>query len=209
MLNKNFIIMIHDWEEVSPTAEQELNSNIRYWGDSYNCGTQAYRCSGTSEPTQDVLRIILKCRSVVPKVQQEPINTGSGSEQTMADKDLVEALQQELQEQKRRAQEEADVFEKRIVEMQSKEESLRKEISQEREEQKRRAREEADMFKERIAEMQAKDQSTRKEISQELEEQKRRAQEEAEVFKERIAEMQSKLEEDRHTSGKASATYTF
>ena len=41
----------------------------------------------------------------------------------------------------------------------------------------------------------------------ELEEQARRAQEEAEGLRNRIAKTQSKLKEDRHTSGKASATY--
>ena len=85
------------------------------------------------------------------------------------------------------------------------------ELRQELEEQKRRAREEVDMFKKQIAEMQSKEEIAREEMvrehRQELEKQERRAREEADGLRKRISEMQSKLEEDRHTSGKASATY--
>ena len=85
------------------------------------------------------------------------------------------------------------------------------ELRQELEEQKRRAQQEADLFKERIAEMQSKEEIARKQMvrehRQELEEQKRKAQEEADGFRKCITEMQSELEEDRHRSGKASATY--
>ena len=120
----------------------------------------------------------------------------------------VEELRRELEEEKRRARREADLLKKHIAEMQSKEESTRKETRQELEEQKRRTREEADMFKKHIAEMQSKEEIARKEMvrdhRQELEEQERRAREEADGLRNRIAEMQSKLEEDRHTSGKAS-----
>ena len=49
---------------------------------------------------------------------------------------------------------------------------------------------------------------TVREHHQELEGQERKAREEADGLRKRIAEMQSKLEEDRHTSGKASVTYS-
>ena len=52
------------------------------------------------------------------------------------------------------------------------------------------------------------EESIRKESHREREEEKRRVREEADGFRKRIAELQSKLEEDRHGSGKASATYT-
>ena len=82
-------------------------------------------------------------------------------------------------------------------------------LRQELEEQKRRAQKEADMFKERIAKMQSERESIRKEIFQELEEEKRRAREEADGLRKCIAELQFKPEENRHGSGKSSATYNF
>ena len=92
----------------------------------------------------------------------------------------IEALQRELDEQKRRGHKEADVFRRCIAEVRSKEESMRKEMDKKVEEH-----------------------------HQELEEQKRRAREEADGFRKCIAEMQSKLEEDRHESGKFFAIIPF
>ena len=107
-------------------------------------------------------------------------------------------LRWELEEQKRRAKEEADGLRKCIIDARSREEDMRKGMN------------------ECIAEMRFEEESTRKKMDegvkkhrQELEELKGRAQEEADRLRECIAEMQSKLEEDRHGSGKASVTYNF
>ena len=160
---KNLVIMMHQWSTVTVTDELEaaLQSNLSspdgFVQEVVRRGAKIYRCTGTSEPDLGALRIILAGRSVVPEVQQEPINKGSKSEQAAVrpvepskDKE-VEELRRELKEQKRRAQQEADVFKKRIAEMQ----------------------------------------------------------EEADALKKHAAEMQSKLEDDRHGSGKTSATYNF
>ena len=64
------------------------------------------------------------------------------------------------------------------------------ELRQELQEHKRRARQEEN-------------------IRKVLEEEKRRARKEADGLRKYIAELQSKLEQDRHGSGKASATYNF
>ena len=222
---KNVAIMVHQWGNVSDEAAAQLQSALSDPNGFVQAvvprGAKIYCSTGTSGPSlsgSGALRIILEGRSVVPEVQQEPIKKGSKPEQTAArpvepskDKE-VEELRRELEEQKGRAQQEAEVFKKRIAEMQSKEESTRKEMVrehyQELEEQKRRVQEEADAgFKERIAEMQSKEESIRQDISQELEEQKRKAQEEADELRKCIAELKSELEEDRHGSGKTSATY--
>ena len=228
-------------------------------------GAKIYRCTDASEPDLGALRIILGGSSVVPEVQQEPIRKGSeseltaerplepskekpdlgerhnsdirelgGSTQEAVDKE-VDELRRELEEQKTRAQQEADMFKKLVARMESKEESTRREPYQKLEEQKRRAQEEADMFKKLVARMESKEESTRREHYQKLEEQKRRAQEEADAFKKHttemvsrklekqkrkaqeeadglrkcIAELQSELEKDRHAYGKTSATYNF
>ena len=211
---KNLVIMTHDWKEVSPADEDEMKRNFpTQYSHAIREGVQVYHCTNASELDLGALRVILGGGPVVPKVQREPINKGSKSEQTavatelskeipdLAErhnsdvKKLEEGTQEamdkkgeehlrELEEQNRRAQEEADGLRKYIAEMQSKEESRRKEV---------------DVFKKQIAEMQSEE-ITRKEME-------RRAREEADGLRKRIAEMQSKLEEDRHTSGKASATY--
>ena len=217
---KNLVIMIHQWREVTPFAEALLQSEISSPNglvhEVVQLGAKIYRCTGTSKPDLGALRIILGGRSVVPKAQQKPINQGSESEQTAVqpvepskDKE-VEGLRRELEAHKWRAKREADVFTKRIAEMQSKEETTRTEMVrehyQELEEQKRKAQEEADVFKKQAAE---KEESIRQEASRELEEQKRKAQEEADGLRKCIAELHSELEEDRHASGKAPATYNF
>ena len=186
---KNLVIMIHQWDSFTrpddEASEARLQSDLSYPDGFVQAavrrGAKIYRCSGGSEPDLGALRIILGGRSVIPEVQREPINRGSELEQAAVrpaepskDKE-VEELRRELEEQKSRAQQEADVFKKQIARMQSKEESTRKEL----EEVKRRAR-------------------------KELEEVKRRTRKEAESFRKCIAELQSKLEQDRHTSGKTS-----
>ena len=177
---KNLVIMMHQFgNPVSHGAARwtstQLSDPDGFGQAVIRRGATIYHCTGASKPDLGALRIILGGRSVVPGVQRGPINEGSESEQTAVrpvepSKDReVEELRQELEEQKRRAQQEADVFKKRIAEVQSKEENIRKE----------------------------------------LEEEKRRARKEADGFRWCIAELQSKLEEDRHTSGKTSATITF
>ena len=196
---KNLVFVIFQWGEVTSTADPEallrsdLSSPDGFAQTVVRRGARIYRYTGGSEPDLGALRIILGGRLVVPEVQQEPIKKGSKSEQTAMrpvepskDKE-VEELRRELEEQKKRAQQEADVFKKRIAEMESKE---------------------VDVFKKHAAEMQSKEESIRQEVSQELEEQKRKAQE-ADELRKCITEMQSKLEEDRHRSGKTSATHDF
>ena len=213
--------MTHDWKEVDIEDEEQLKCNLSNEGYSTVTakGAQVYHCTNGSELDLGALRIILGSSPVVPKVQQEPSNKGSESEQTAVATELnqeitdlaekydsntkkrteqgavdkrVEELRWELEEEKRRAREEADGLKKRIAEMQL-EERIRKETCQELEEQKRRAGEEADRLRRCIAEMQLEER-IRKETCQELEEQKRRAREEADMFKKQIAEMQSKEE---------------
>ena len=233
---KNLVIMIHRWSEATDITEERLQSDLSnpsgFVQTVVRRGAKIYHCTGASETDLGALRIILGGRSVVPEVQQEPIDKGSKSEQTAVrpvepskekpeleerhNSDIrelggnteeaadkeIEELRRELEEQKRRAQE-ADVFKKRIAEMV-------REHYQELEEQKRRGQEEADVFKKHAAEMQSeKEESIRQEASQELEEQKRQAQEEADELRKYITELQSKLEEDRHASGKVSVTYNF
>ena len=228
---KNVVFMTHNWKGVSRADEerpkQEFSSAKQYRITRAE-GAQVYHCTNTSELDLGALRLILGARPVVPKVQQEPINKGSESKQTAVTAELskempelaerhnsdtkkreesmqeavdkrVKELGRELQAEKRRAREEADGLRKRIAKMQSKE-STQTEFCQELEEEKRRAQKEVDMFKKQIAEMQSKEKITQKEME-------RGAREEIDGLRNRIAEMQSKLEEDRHTSGKASATY--
>ena len=152
-------------------------------------GAQVYHCDDESSPDLGALRIILRGRPVIPEVQQEPTYEGNGPERIVPaaepskeipklaerqDSDIkeleesmqevvnrkVEELRRELEEQKRRAREEAEMFEKQIAEMQSKDKNIRKELArehrQELEEQERRAREEADGLRNRNAELQSK-----------------------------------------------------
>ena len=142
--------MTHRRDEDKPEAEQRLNSDLSPGGCFHPVieqGTQVYHCTNTSNTDLGALRIILRGRPVIPKVQHGPINEGSESEQT--------AVATELS--------------KEIPEL-------------------------AESHNSDIEKL-------------ELEEQARRAQEEAEGLRNHIAKMQSKLKEDRHTSGKASATY--
>ena len=164
--------------------QSDLSSRYGFVKAVVRRGAKIYRCTSGSEPDLGALRLILGGRSVVPEAQQ-PNNNGSESEQTAArpaepsreepevgerhngdireregstqeavDKE-VEELRRELEQQKRKAQQEADALKKRIAEMQSKEESIRQEVSQELEEQKRKAQEEADGLRKCIAELQS------------------------------------------------------
>ena len=216
---KNLVITIHQWKEVTDehSAEERLQLDLSNPNKSAQAvvrrGAKIYRCSDPSKPDLGALRIILGGGSV-PEVRQEPIHKGSESEQIAepskgkpelgerrnshirelgsnteeALNKEIEELRRELEEQKRGAQQEANVFKKRIAEMV-------REHYQELEEQKRRAEEEADMFKTHAAKVQSK--------------QKRKTQEEADGLRKCIAELQSELEEDRHGSGKTSASYIF
>ena len=232
---KNLVIMIHQWGGVDHNAEEMLQLDLSnpsgFVQEVKQRGARIYRCTSASEPDLGALRIILRGGRFVSEVRREPINNGSKSEQTavwpvggrhnsdirelggstqgaVMDKE-VKGLRRELEEQKRRAEQEADVFKEHIATMRSREESTRKEMVrehyQELEEQKRRAQEEADAFKKQAAEKE----SIRQEVSRELEDQKRKAQEEADELRKYIVELQSKLEEDRHASGKASANIVF
>ena len=172
-------------------------------------GARVYHCTRSSKPDLGALRIILRGRPVIPRDQQEPINEGNGPERiapaTELSKEIpklaerndsdvkelevkmqevmgkkIEELRRELEEQNRRAREEANVFKKQIDEMQSKEETARKE-----------------MVREHLQEL------------EERGERERRAREEADGLRKRIAEMQSKLEDDRRGFGKTPTTYNF
>ena len=201
---KNLVLMTRGWREIHPATREQVKRIFSTGGEEFQYrtaraeGAQVYHCDSASELDLGALRIILGARPVVPKVQQEPINKGSESEQTAVAAELgeiPELARRHNSDTKKRGGGMQEAEDKRV-------EKLRREVEQER----RRAREEADGLKKRIAEMQLEERM-RKETCQELEERERRAREEADGLRKRIAEMQSKLEEDRHTSGKASATY--
>ena len=186
-----------------PKDEQRLNSDLSPGGSFYPAieqGAQVYHYTATSNPDLGALRIILQGRPVVPKVQQEPINEGSGPDRIVP----VTELSKEIPKLAERQDSDIKKLEESMQEVMS---AKVEELWRELEEQKRRAREEADMFKKQIAEMKSKEEIARKQMirehHQELEEQERRVREEADGLKNCNAEMQSKLEEDRHTSGKA------
>ena len=132
---KNLVIMIYRWKEGSHTGEEMLQSQLSdpsgFVQEVVRRGAKIYRCTGAFEPDLGAVRTILGDRSVAE-------------------------LLRELEEQKGRAQQEADVFKKRIAEMESKEGSIRQDVSREVEEQKRKAQEEADGFRKCIAEMRSK-----------------------------------------------------
>ena len=200
---KNLIIMVHDRAMVHPAWEQVVNSRLpQAFRIAIEHGAQVYCCTGASKPDLGALRIILGDRRIAPKVQQESINGGSGSEQTTVAAKLSKETPEPLAERyngdiKKLEKSTQDAVDTKV-----------KELRRELEKQKRRAKHEADVFEKRIAEMQSKE-SVRMEMVrerfQELEEQKRRMQEEADDLRKCVAEMQSKLREDRHGSGKASA----
>ena len=185
---RNVVIMIHEWEEVSPETEELLNASFSNEGSFHAViehGAQVYRCTDASKPDVGALRFILGGTPVVPKVQQGPIDEGGGpervlkeSEQEAVDK-KVEELRRELEEQKRRAQLEADALKEQIAEMRHEKERIQQE-----------------MHKVKIH-------------CQELEEQTRRQSQEETNHRTFIAESQSEPEEDLHAGyGKTSATYT-
>ena len=189
---KNVVIMIYNhWREFHPEAR--FHSAIEQ-------GAQVYQCTNASNPDLGALRIALRGRPVTPKVQQKPVNKGSGPERiapaTELTKEMPTLAESHDSDVKKLEESMQEAMDKKVGE-------LRRELK----EQKRRAQQEADAFEKRIAEMQTKEESTRREFFQELEEQKRRARKEADGFRRRITEMQSELEEDRHRFGKASATY--
>ena len=195
--------------KVKPKEEQKLNSDLSPGGwlhPAIKQGVQVYHCDDASNPDLGALRIILRGRPVIPKVQQEPISEGSGLER------IVPATEPSKEIPKLAERQDSDLNELE----ESMQEVVNKKVEEPRrelEEQKRRAREEADMFKRQIAEMQSKEEIVRKEMArkhrQELEELERRAREEADELRNRNAELQSKPEEGRHASGKPSATYGF
>ena len=204
---KNVVIMVYRWKVKSPKAERNLKSQLSPGGifhPAIEQGAQVYHCTDVSNHDLGALRIILGGRQVIPKVQQEPINEGSGLEPiapaTELSKEIPKLAERQNSDVKKLEESIQEVMNKKV-------EELRREL----EEQKRRAREEADMFKKQIAEMQSKEEIAREQMvrehRRELEEQERRAREEADGFRKRIAELQSKLKEDRQTSGKTSATY--
>ena len=201
---KNLVIMIHQFGEVISHREQILQASLSDPDGLVQAvlvplGAKIYRCTGASKPDLGALRIILAGRSVVPKVQQEPINKSSKSEQTAVRRVEPRKEKPEVGERHNSNVREPLGSTRKAVDKEV--EGLRRQL----EEQKRRAQQEADVFKKRIARMQSKEESIRKE----LEEEKRRARKEADGLMKCIAELQSQLKEDRHTSGKASATYKF
>ena len=211
---KNLVIMVHQWDKVTRQAEEllqlELSSPSGFVQEVVRRGAKIYRCTGASEPDLGALRIIL----------------GGGS--VALDKGVKE-LRRELEEQKRRAQEEADVLKKHATEMQRKaqgEADVRQKAQEEADmfkkqaaemqrkvqgeaDMRRKAQEEADILKKQAAEMQRKAQEEADGLRKCIAELQRKAQEEADGLRKCIAELQFMLEEDRHTSGKSSATYHF
>ena len=149
---KNVFITTHRRDDDKPGAEQKLTLELSPGGLLYPLieqGVQVYHSTGESDSNLGVLRIILE------DWMAEKYKQLDKRMQDVVDM-KVEKLRRELEE---RPQQEVDGFKKRIAEMQSKEESTRKQFYQELEEQmeqKRRAREEADGFRKRIAEMQPK-----------------------------------------------------
>ena len=198
---KNLVIMIRQFSGITLKAEVLMKSALSdpdgFVQAVVRRGARIYHSNGASKPDLGALRIILGGRSVVPEVQQEPTNKGSESEQT-AVRPVEPSGEKHNSGIRELAGSTQDGVDKEI-----------KELRRELEEQKRRAQQEADALKRRISETQSKEESIRQEVSRELEEQKRKAQEEADGLRKCITELQSELEEDRHTSGKASATYNF
>ena len=190
---KNVVIMAHYRDTDSSRQREMLDAGVSIHGrfaPVIHQGVQVHHRYKASD--LGALRIILQGRPVIPKVQQETINEGSGPERIAPTMEL----RNEIPKLAGRQDSDCKRLEESMQEaMDKKVEELRREL----EEQKRRAREEADGLRKRIAEM-------GREHRQELEEQERRAREEADVLRNSIAEMQSKLEEHRHRSGEASAT---
>ena len=125
---KNVVIMTHCWDTDKPEAEQGLNLDLcpgACFHPAINQGAQVHHCSRAYNPDLGALRIIL--RGSQAKRYKKP-------EESMLEvmNKEVEELRRELEEQKRRAQQEACVLKKRIAEMESK-----------LEEQERRARDNA------------------------------------------------------------------
>ena len=183
---KNLVIMTHDWKRVSPADEDEMERDFpREYSIAMREGVQVYHCTNGSELDLGALRVILGGGPVVPKVQQEPSNKGSESEQTA----VVAELSKKIPDLAERHNSDVKKLEEGTQEAMDKKGD---ELLRELEEQNRRAQEEADGLRKYIAEMQSKEESRRKEVN---------------MFKKQIAEMQSRLEEDRHRFGKASAIY--
>ena len=193
---KNLVIMIHQTGYVPPDAEEKLQSNI---SDSHEFipaavrrGAKIYRCTSASEPDLGALQIILGGRSVVSEVQREPVDKDSASERRAVRPVEPSKEKLELRERRNSGIRELGGGTQEAVDKEV--EELRRELEEQKKE-----------FKKRIAEVQSKEESTRRE----MEGQKRSAQQEADELRRCITEMQSKLEEDRHRSGKTSATHDF
>ena len=156
-------------------------------------GAQFYGCRSTTDSARGILQMALGNGPVAPETQHVPYDEGRGSGKTGGlperrdeeIKELKESMRKametevkELEEQKSRAEEEANHLRKRIAEMQREEERMRQGMNK---------------VEKRC---------------QELEEQKGRAQGETDDLRTRIAEIQSKFEEDqRRGSGESSDTH--
>ena len=203
---KNVVIMIHEWEDVGPKAER---GSLKVFNSMTEQGAQLQRFTDASQPARGVLRTILEGRPVVPvvpKLAERRDSDIKGLEKSMqeAADQKVQELRRELEEQKRRAQQEADTFKSRIAEVKSREESIREDIikgyRQKLEEQKRKADTELATLMTHVTATQSEE-SARRDTGngryQKLEEQRRRAEAEADALRTRIAEMQSKQESIR------------
>jgi hypothetical protein len=157
---KNVVIMTQDrWDAGKPEAEEKTKLELSPGGSFHPAieqGAQVYHRTDGSNPDLGALQIILGSRSVIPKVRQEPGDSGleqvaPATELSNEILKLAERYDNDVKKLKEGMQEAMD---KKVAELrQELEESIRKESRRELEDEKRRTREE---FKERIAEMQFK-----------------------------------------------------
>ena len=139
-------------------------------------GAQFYGCSSTPDSARGILQMALGNGPVTPETQLVPYDEGRGSgkigglpeRRDEEIKELKESMRKametevkELEEQKSRAEGEANHLRKRIAEMQREEEQMRQGMHQvekrcqELEEQKGRAQGETDDLRTRVAEIQS------------------------------------------------------
>ena len=169
-------------------AQQEQGFKARRPNPAIHQGAQFYDLEDKPESAQDILRMALKNRPVVPETHHEFYDEGGESGTIGWFPGRRDGETRELKEGMRKAME-------KDLEV--------KELRRELDEQKSRAQEEANDLRNHIAAMQREEVRVREEMHrvenrcQELEEQKGRTQGEMDDLRKRIAEIQSEFEEDR------------